>query len=103
MASGLPVLVSSRGGCAADLVQEGVNGFQFDPGNVEELAGLMLKISAFSFQLSTFGSESRRIIAGWGPERFAGGLSDAVAAALKNPRPRAGLVDRLLLRLLLRR
>jgi glycosyltransferase involved in cell wall biosynthesis len=103
MASGLPVLVSSRCGCAADLVQEGVNGFQFDPGNVEELAGLMLKISAFSFQLSTFGSESRRIIAGWGPERFAGGLSDAVAAALKNPRPRAGLVDRLLLRLLLRR
>jgi glycosyltransferase involved in cell wall biosynthesis len=103
MASGLPVLVSSRCGCAADQVQEGVNGFQFDPGNVEELAGLMLKISAFSFQLSTFGSESRRIIAGWGPERFAGGLSDAVAAALKNPRPRAGLVDRLLLRLLLRR
>ncbi|HUZ06274.1 MAG TPA: glycosyltransferase, partial [Candidatus Paceibacterota bacterium] len=100
MASGLPVLVSSRCGCAADLVRDGVNGFLFDPCNVEELAGLMLKISAFNFQLSTFGSESRRIIAGWGPERFANGLRDAVAAALKNPRPRAGLADRLLLRLL---
>ena len=47
MASGLPVLVSNRCGCAPDLVQEGVNGFTFDPCNVEELAQLMLKISAF--------------------------------------------------------
>ena len=52
MASGLPVLVSNRCGCAQDLVQEGVNGFTFDPYNVEQLAQLMLKISAF--HLSTF-------------------------------------------------
>ena len=31
MASGLPVLVSKRCGCAADLVREGVNGFVFRP------------------------------------------------------------------------
>jgi 1,2-diacylglycerol 3-alpha-glucosyltransferase len=46
MASGLPVLVSNRCGCARDLVQAGVNGFTFDPYNVEQLAQLMLKISA---------------------------------------------------------
>jgi 1,2-diacylglycerol 3-alpha-glucosyltransferase len=46
MASGLPVLVSNRCGCAPDLVQDGVNGFTFDPYNVEQLAQLMLKISA---------------------------------------------------------
>ena len=75
MASGLPVLVSNRCGCAPDLVQEGVNGFTFDPYNVEQLAQLMLKISAFqTFSLSTFGAASRRIIADWGPERFASGL-----------------------------
>ena len=45
MASGLPVLVSNRCGCAPDLVQEGVNGFTFDPYNVEQLAQLMLKLS----------------------------------------------------------
>jgi glycosyltransferase involved in cell wall biosynthesis len=103
MASGLPVLVSSRCGCAADLVQEGVNGFQFDPANVDELAQLLLKISGDDFPLADFGAASLRIIAIWGPERFASGLRDAVAAALKNPRPRAGLVDRLLLRALLRK
>ncbi len=42
MASGLPVLVSNRCGCAPDLVQEGVNGFTFDPYNIEQLAQLML-------------------------------------------------------------
>ena len=52
MASGLPVLVSNRCGCAQDLVKEGVNGFTFDPCNVEQLAQLMLK-----FQRSTFHSQ----------------------------------------------
>jgi glycosyltransferase involved in cell wall biosynthesis len=102
MASGLPVLVSNRCGCAQDLVQEGKNGFTFDPDNVEELAQLMFQVSAFQpSKLSEFGSESRRIISGWGPERFATGLRDAVAAALESPPKRAGALDRLLLRLLL--
>ena len=101
MASGLLVLVSSRCGCAADLVVPGVNGFQFDPANVDELARLLLKISAPNFPLADFGAASQRIISGWGPERFAEGLRNAVAVALKNPPLRAGRLDRLLLRLLL--
>jgi len=101
MASGLPVLVSNRCGCAADLVKEGVNGFTFDPLDPEQLPQLMLRISNFQFPISSFGTASRRIIADWGPERFAGGLRDAVAVTLKQPCPRAGLLDRLLLRLAL--
>ena len=101
MASGLPVLVSNRCGCAADLVKEGVNGFTFDPLDPEQLPQLMLKIAASSFPLSEFGSASREIISAWGPERFAGGLRDAVTVALTKPRPRAGVLDRLLLRLVL--
>jgi len=100
MASGLPVLVSNRCGCAADLVQEDVNGFQFDPCNVEQLAQLMLRVSDSKFPISDFGAASQRIISIWGPERFANGLRDAVAVALKNPRPRFGALDRLLLRLI---
>ena len=113
MASGLPVLVSNRCGCAPDLVKDGVNGFTFDPFNIEQLAQLMLKISlrgvgpsgpeaAFQpFRLSAFGDTSRQIISEWGPERFANGLHDAVEMALKNPRPRAGLFDRWLLKALI--
>ena len=46
MAAGLPVLVSDRCGCAQDLVRNGVNGFTFDPCDVEELAGLMHRVAA---------------------------------------------------------
>jgi glycosyltransferase involved in cell wall biosynthesis len=85
MASGLPVLVSNRCGCAPDLVRDGVNGFTFDPGNVEQLAHLMLKVSTLNYQLSTFSVASRRIVASWGADRFASGLHQAAEAALGAP------------------
>lgn len=98
MASGLPVLVSNRCGCATDLVQDGVNGFTFDPCNIGKLAELMLKISSLNHLLSTFGGRSRDIIANWGPERFASGLKAAVDKAQEIGPKGAGLVDRLILR-----
>jgi glycosyltransferase involved in cell wall biosynthesis len=97
MASGLPVLVSNRCGCAQDLVQTGTNGFTFDPFNAEELAQLMLKISGFRFPVSDFGAASRRIIANWGTDRFAAGLKAAAECALKAGSKRASLVQRLVL------
>jgi len=104
MASGLPVLVSNRCGCAADLVQEGVNGFTFDPYNVEQLAQFMFQISAFQpFRLSAFGDASRKIISNWGPDRFAAGLKRAAECALKVGPMRATLLQRALLAALLRR
>ena len=102
MASGLPVLVSNRCGCARDLVHEGVNGFTFNPRDIEQLAQLMLKISAPDFPLSDFGAASRRIIADWSPDRFASGLRQAVESALASPKPHLGTADRLLLQLLSR-
>jgi glycosyltransferase involved in cell wall biosynthesis len=103
MASGLPVLVSNRCGCAADLVSDGVNGFTFDPFDVGKIAELMAKISAVNFPLSKFGLESQRIISSWGPERFAAGLQAAAKFAVEHPPKRAGWLDRLLLNILLRR
>ena len=98
MASGLPVLVSRRCGCAADLVQEGRNGFTFDPGDVDQLAQLMQRMAKTQPQhLSDMGAASRDIIAHWGPERFAEGLRLAVEAGLAAPRPRFGMGSRLLL------
>jgi glycosyltransferase involved in cell wall biosynthesis len=103
MASGLPVLVSNRCGCARDLVKDGMNGFTFDPYNVEQLAQLMLKISAFNFPLSAFSSESQRIIADWGPEQFAAGLKQAVECALRVGPVKPTLLQRIILKALLAR
>lgn len=97
MAAGLPVLVSHRCGCAMDLVQEGVNGFTFDPLDVDQLARLMHRTAHGEIDRAAMGAASRRIIADWGPERFARGLKDAVECALAQPRRGLGLLDRALL------
>jgi glycosyltransferase involved in cell wall biosynthesis len=100
MASGLPVLVSNRCGCAADLVKEGENGWTFDPTNEEKMAELMLRISGDETLRKEMELRSREIIAEWGPERFASGLKASVEAALNAPKKRAGLIDRLILKVL---
>ena len=101
MASGLPVLVSNRCGCAQDLVQEGVNGFTFDPYNVEQLAQLMVQVSGFKFQVSEFGAASARLISNWGPERFAQGLAAAVEKAVACGPVKPTLLQRMILKALL--
>jgi 1,2-diacylglycerol 3-alpha-glucosyltransferase len=102
MASGLPVLVSNRCGCAADLVREGKNGFTFDPYNIEQLVQLMQQMSALEPKTrKAMGQESERIVADWGPRRFADGLNGAAQRALEVDPPRAGWLDRLLLQGLL--
>lgn len=103
MACGLPVIVSERCGCARDLVKDGVNGFHFDPWNVEQLAALMTKVSAPGFPRADFGEASRRIVADFGPERFAHGLKAAVSHAVKKGAHRPSLLDRLILDLVCRR
>ena len=100
MASGLPVLVSSRCGCAADLVKDGGNGWTFDPTNEEQIADLMLKIASDETRRKEMGLRSREIIAEWGPDRFASGVKSAVEAALAASRKKAGLLDRLILKIL---
>lgn len=103
MAAGLPVLVSDRCGCVADLVQEGVNGFVFDPYEVESLADLMVRMAHGDVDRELMGRASRRIISDWGPERFADGLEKAVAAALAAPPPKPTLLDNALLWALIHR
>jgi len=85
MASGLPVLVSHRCGCVPDLVQEGVNGFTFDPLDMEELTRLMLKVSAPGFPLPAFGAASREIISRWSARLFAENIWRAAETAIAAP------------------
>lgn len=102
MASGLPVLVSNRCGCARDLVQEGVNGFTFNPHDVEQLAHLMIKIWDVNFPLSVFGNASHEIISDWRSERFASGVKAAGDCAMEVDSKPVGIFDRNLLNLLVR-
>lgn len=86
MASGLPVLVSNRCGCAPDLVKDGVNGWTFDPTDPEGLAALMLRMSGMDArERERMGDASRQIISQWGPERFSAGLLAAVKCAISRP------------------
>ena len=49
------------------------------------------------------GEAGRRIVADWGPERFADGLMQAVELAVSRPRPQASVFDQTLLRALAHR
>ena len=100
MAAGLPVLVSAQCGCAADLVHPGENGYTFDPHDTGALTERMFMLAHGGADLDAMGQASRRIIADWGPERFAAGVREAVKAALASAPQRAGPLDFVLLRAL---
>lgn len=104
MASGLPVLVSNRCGCAPDLVREGVNGYTFDPEDTKSITSAMLRMSALSGdQRLTFALAGQTLINDWGPERFGDGMHQAATCARDTPPRRPSLVDSALLTLLSRR
>jgi len=100
MASGLPVLVSKRCGCAADLVAEGVNGFTFDPYDAHALAGMMHRITNGSADVGSMGLASREIIDEWDLDGFVSGMCRAIQVAPTDFSQRASLGEEALLRAL---
>lgn len=81
MAAGLPVIVSSRCGCAEDLVLEASNGYVFDPQRPQELeAALNAVARAAPAVLDEMGAASRAIISGFSPEAWAEEVARLVAA-----------------------
>jgi glycosyltransferase involved in cell wall biosynthesis len=96
IASGLPVIVSDRCGCAPELVNG--NGFTFDPTNEDELATRLLEVASLSDQeRKHLGENSYRIAANFAPERFGEGLERAASVAMGVPQKRFGVMDRALL------
>jgi glycosyltransferase involved in cell wall biosynthesis len=96
IASGLPVIVSNRCGCAPELVHG--NGFTFDPTNEDELAKRLLEMASLSDQeRKPLGDNSYRIAANFAPERFGEGLERAASVAMGVPRKRFGVKNRALL------
>jgi glycosyltransferase involved in cell wall biosynthesis len=86
MASGLPVLVSNRCGCAEDLVHEGLNGYTFEPNDIDALARLFTCMAAKTEkEREIMGKESLKIVSGWGLTRFSEGATAAAECALACP------------------
>jgi len=103
MAAGLPVLVSERCGCAADLVQPGKNGYTFDPYDSGQIAERLGEISRSHDRLEEMGAASRAIVRSWTTETFAENLGKASQAAMCQPGRRVSWGHRLLLRILTRK
>ena len=96
IASGLPVIVSDRCGCAPELVNG--NGFTFNPTNEDELVTRLLEMASLSDQeRKHLGENSYRIAANFAPERFGEGLERAASVAMGVPQKRFGIIDRALL------
>ncbi len=65
MAAGLPVIVSDKVGCGADLVEEGSNGYRFKTGDAEDLSEKIKALIESPARLSEFGKASQKIIFDW--------------------------------------
>ena len=82
MASGLPVLVSNRCGCAQDLVVPGSNGFVFNPASMDELTSCMHQMEALSPEdRSSMGARSHQIVQAYSPESFGREVAHIVTSA----------------------
>lgn len=68
MASGRPVLVSDKVGCAADLVKNDQNGYVFPSGNAASLQSALLQMNDRR-KLQQMGERSKAIISEWTLEK----------------------------------
>ncbi|MDM7935837.1 MAG: glycosyltransferase [Cyanobium sp. CZS 48M] len=101
MAAGLPCLVSSSCGCAADLIEHGLTGWCFDPADPAALTATMHAAERqlpAQRQAMTIAAHAR--LEAYNPASFANGLQQALEWARDHPRRshRAALVAALLSR-----
>lgn len=78
MAAGLPVIVSHRCGCVAELVRPGFNGYVVDPLDVDGMARTMGIMSSTLVDCASMGEASRQIVALYTPETWANSLADCI-------------------------
>ena len=65
MACGLPVIASSKCGCAVDLIIEGENGFIFNATDVDSLKEKLLLCKNKQNDLRKMAERSKQVIANW--------------------------------------
>jgi glycosyltransferase involved in cell wall biosynthesis len=83
MACGLPILCSKYNGCWPELVQEGQNGWVFDPIDTGDTLRVLTSAAASKTELQRMGQCSREIIAGHTPRAAADSIFSACRLAIK--------------------
>jgi len=81
MACGLPMGVSTTVGAAHDLVQNGINGFKFDPTDESAIEDALSRLAASPEDCERMAAASREIIEDWTPQHFAKNFWAAVTVA----------------------
>jgi len=81
MACGIPIVATDAGGCVADLVQDGWNGYVVPKRNPEKLAEALAKVSTVPELNAVMGSRSTQRIEQNSLEACAGGFVAALNAA----------------------
>lgn len=80
LAAGRPVLATAVGGLP-EIVEDGVNGFLFPPGDAATLAAAAARLLSDPAKAAVMGAQGARAVrTRFGKDRFAQGLSGAVAA-----------------------
>lgn len=86
LASQLPVIISKGCGAGRALVEEGNNGWTFDPGDSGTLSRLMLELTKMPAErLLAMGLRSKEIIAGFSLDTFADSVVSAASLPLREP------------------
>jgi 1,2-diacylglycerol 3-alpha-glucosyltransferase len=89
---GVPLLVSERAGCVETLVPDppGTTGRRFDPTSESEIAHSLTWMAGLSERSrQAMGHRAAEVVSQWGPERFAGGMINALDLAFDRERRRS--------------
>jgi glycosyltransferase involved in cell wall biosynthesis len=79
MCFSLPVIVSETTGCSVDLVENGINGFTFEEGNIPALAKAIKRILDNKELREDFGRTSQIIIRNYSNQHIVNNLKEAFA------------------------
>lgn len=83
MACGLPILCSKYNGCWPELVHENLNGWVFDPMDLQDTVQCLNKALANAERLKELGEASKRIVAGHTPLHAAQSIYQACEIAMQ--------------------
>jgi glycosyltransferase involved in cell wall biosynthesis len=97
MSTGLPVIVSQQCGCVPELVRNRINGFIFNPLNVDELISMMTLVASEECDIEEMGRQSRSIIAEWSLKKYVSSLLAVIEVVRHVRLPKSGIKDRILL------
>lgn len=102
MAAGAPILLSERCGCSLDLLENGHNGYSFNPFSEKSISETLYRFTKLDkTQRRAFCERSTEIIAAWGPKRFARNLNEAVVFAVNSFVPKESWLTQRVIDLLL--